>query len=271
MFCLLPVDINTEPPRYLNVASDSENIQVTPTFLHFTSCTSHLANIEILARLIPNQPTQTDKDAAAKCEARMPVIKDDHREHALNVVFWDLNDEETQATQYFDRPSQLRRLAVLIEREDLKLTTKSSPIQEPETRTPTAHELRELLRLLLPSSNGYVGVKVFAKSPLDTLLTPQREKYLKKPASKGVTSSNARMPKDIGGILSEPINTSNKDSEMQIEARSAPPARSSKAEGQSKRRLLEVDDSSEDDAPVSNKRRKGAATKGKSCLGTRLL
>lgn len=222
--------------------------------------------------MIPNQPTQTDEDAAANCEARMPVIKDDHREHALNVVFWDLNDEETQATQYVDRPSQLRRLAVLIEREDLKLTTKSNLIQEPETRTPTAHELRELLRLfLLPSSNGYSGVKVFAKSPLDTLLTPQREKYLKKPASKGVTSSNARMPKDIGGILSEPINTSNKDSEMQIEARSAPPARSSKAEGQSKRRLLEVDDSSEDDAPVSNKRRKGAATKGKSCLGTRLL
>lgn len=222
--------------------------------------------------MIPNQLTQTDKDAAAKCEARMPVIKDDHREHALNVVFWDLNDEETQATQYVDRPSQLRRLAVLIEREDLKLTTKSSLIQEPETRTPTAHELRELLRqFLLPSSNGYIGVKVFAESPMDTLRKPQRDKYLKKPASKGDTSSDARMPKDIGGTLSELINTSNKDSEMQIEARSAPPARSSKAEGQSKRRLLEVDDSSEEDAPVSNKRRKGAATKGKSCPVSRLL
>lgn len=202
----------------------------------------------------------------------MPVIRDDHRDHALNVVFWDLNDEETRVTQYVDRLSQLRRLADLIEREDVKLTIKSSSTQEPETRTPTAYELRELLRqFLLPSSNGYIGVKVFAESPLDTLLTPQREKYLKKPASKGVTSSNARMPKDIGGILSEPINTSNKDSEMQIEARSAQPARSSKAEGQSKRRLLEVDDSSEEDAPVSNKRRKGATTKGKSCPVSRML
>lgn len=204
----------------------------------------------------------------------MPVIRDDHREHALNIVFWDLNDEEARATQYVDRLSQLRRLADLIEREDLKLTIKSSSTQEPETRTPTAHELRELLRLfLLPSSNayGYIGVEVFAESPMNTLRTPQREKYLKKPASKGDTSSNARMPKDIGGTLSAPINTSNKDSEMQIEARSAQPARSSKAEGQSKRRLLEVDDSSEEDAPVSNKRRKGAATKGKSCPVSRML
>lgn len=202
----------------------------------------------------------------------MRVIRDDHREHALNVVFWDLNDEETRVTQYVDRLSQLRRLADLIEREDLKLTIKSSSTQEPETRTPTAHELRELLRLfLLPSPNGYIGVDVFAESPMNTLRTPQGEKYLKKPASKGETSSNARMPKDIGGTLSEPINTSNKDSEMQIEARSAQPARSSKAEGQSKRRLLEVDDSSEEDAPVSNKRRKGAATKGKSCPVSRML